>query len=176
MWCVSHLIPNITNWCIITWTLNEEKWHSVTGSACYFRNPSFNTRNMLTMDGACTLRKPHTEQLVNHPESQFYINAYETSEGKSKNFFLSHSWKWNTVFQQQQAGKVNGKTWVFSSTEGANLLILYFLFIYFNRRQWGLMFVSRLILKHWVDLCNKASRMWKVLMRNSSGLAYNHNI
>lgn len=86
--CVSHLIPNITNWCITTWKVNEEKWHSVTGSTCYFRNPSFNTRNMLTMDGACTLWKPHTAQLVNHPENQFCINAYGTSKGKSKTFFF----------------------------------------------------------------------------------------
>lgn len=130
MCCASRLIPSITNWCIITWTLNEEKWHSVTRSTCYFRNLGFNTRNMLTMDGVFTLWKPHTAQLINHPESQFCINAYETSEGKSKTFFfLNHSWKWSTVFQQQQAEEVNGKTWVFSCTRGANFFFLYYLLI-----------------------------------------------
>lgn len=87
MWCVSHLIPNSPNWCAITWRLNEEKWHSISGSTCYFRSPSFSTRNMLTMDRAYTLWKPHTEQLVNQPESQFYLNAYETSEETSKTSF-----------------------------------------------------------------------------------------
>lgn len=32
------------------------------------------------------LWKPHTAQLVNHPESHFYLNANETSEKKSKRF------------------------------------------------------------------------------------------
>lgn len=48
--------------------------------------------------------------------------------------------------------------------------------MYFNRRPWGLVFVSRLILKHWADLYSKSSRRWKVLVRNSSSPAFNCNI